>query len=216
MHLIFLGAPGAGKGTQAKTVAESFSIPHIATGDILREAVKNETPLGKEATKYMKEGKLVPDEIVIGIIEDRLKEDDCKKGFVLDGFPRTIAQAEALDKVLDRLDTNLDLVIDLIVDKEELVRRISQRRICKSCEKPYHLTFKPPMVEDVCDECGGELYQRSDDTEETVRTRISVYEEQTFPLIEYYNKKGILKGVDGNKTIDEISDSINELLTDLK
>lgn len=216
MHLILLGAPGAGKGTQAKMVAEKFGIPHIATGDILREAVKEGTQLGKEAVKYMEKGKLVPDEIVIGIIEERLREDDCKKGFVLDGFPRTIAQAEALDSVLDKIGIDLDLVIDLKVDKEELVRRISQRRICRSCEKPYHLTFNPPKVSGVCDECGGELYQRSDDTEETVRKRISVYEEQTFPLIDYYKKKGILKEVDGNRPIEEISESINKLLMDLR
>lgn len=216
MHLILLGAPGAGKGTQAKMVAEKFGIPHIATGDILREAVKEGTQLGKEAVKYMEKGKLVPDEIVIGIIEERLREDDCKKGFVLDGFPRTIAQAEALDSVLDKIGIDLDLVIDLKVDKEELVRRISQRRICRSCEKPYHLTFNPPKVSGVCDECGGELYQRSDDTEETVRKRISVYEGQTFPLIDYYKKKGILKEVDGNRPIEEISESINKLLMDLR
>ncbi len=212
MNLIFLGPPGSGKGTQAKMLVDKYGIPQISTGDILREAVKEGTPLGKEAKKYMDEGKLVPDEVVVGIVRERLKEPDCTKGFILDGFPRTIPQAEALDKTLQKMGKGIDHVLSLEVDKEELVRRLSGRRTCKKCGAMYHIIFDPPKKDGICDRCGGELYQRDDDKEETIRERLRVYEEQTAPLIEYYRKKGLLRPIDGVGKIEEIFARITEAI----
>lgn len=212
MNLIFLGPPGSGKGTQAKMLVDKYGIPQISTGDILREAVKEGTPLGKEAKKYMDEGKLVPDEVVVGIVRERLKEPDCTKGFILDGFPRTIPQAEALDKTLQEMGKGIDHVLSLEVDREELVRRLSGRRTCKKCGAMYHIIFDPPKKDGVCDRCDGELYQRDDDKEETIRERLRVYEEQTAPLIEYYRKKGLLRPIDGVGKIEEIFARVRETI----
>lgn len=212
MRLIFLGPPGAGKGTQAKMLIEKYGIPQISTGDILRAAVKEGTPLGKKAKEYMDAGKLVTDDIVIGIMEDRLKQDDCKKGFILDGFPRTVAQAEALDKMLQNLNMPLDKVLALIVPDEELLKRLTGRRTCKSCNQMYHIEFDPPRKDGVCDKCGGELYQRQDDNEETIKNRLAVYHSQTAPLLDFYSKKGILYKIDGVKAPEEIFKDIVRIL----
>ncbi len=216
MNLILLGPPGAGKGTQAKMISEKYGIPQIATGDILREAVAKGTELGKKAKEYMDRGELVPDEIVIGIVKERLKQPDCEKGFILDGFPRTLAQAEALDKMLEELGKKLDAVINIDVSEEEIVKRIVNRRTCRNCGAVYHLIFNPPKVEGKCDKCGGELYQRDDDKEETVRERLRVYRERTEPLIEYYKKKGLLYDVDGTKDIEGVFKQIDEILSKIK
>ncbi|RLI80018.1 adenylate kinase [Archaeoglobales archaeon] len=215
MNLILLGGPGAGKGTQAKLIVEEYKIPQISTGDMLRDAVKQGTELGKKAKEYMDKGELVPDEIVIGIVRDRLKQPDCEKGFILDGFPRTIAQAEALDKMLDEIGKKIDAVINIYVPEEEIVKRIVNRRTCKKCGAIYHLIYSPPKEPDKCDKCGGELYQRDDDKEETVRERLRVYKEQTEPLIEYYKKKGILYNVDGTKDINGVFEEIKGVLSKL-
>ncbi len=212
MNLIFLGPPGAGKGTQAKMVSSKYQIPHISTGDILREAVKEGSPLGVKAKSYMDKGELVPDEVVIGIIEERLKAPDCKNGFILDGFPRTIPQAEALDEVLANLGIGIDHVINIEVFEDELVRRLSGRRVCKNCGANFHIIFDPPKKEGVCDKCGGELYQRDDDKEETVRNRLKVYSNQTAPLIDFYRKKGLLRSIEGVGGIDLIFNKIEEVL----
>ncbi len=216
MNIILLGPPGAGKGTQAKMISEKYGIPQIATGDILREAVAKGTELGKKAKEYMDRGELVPDEIVIGIVKERLKQPDCEKGFILDGFPRTLAQAEALDKMLEELGKKLDAVINIDVPEEEIVKRIVNRRTCKNCGAVYHLIFNPPKVEGKCDKCGGELYQRDDDKEETVRERLRVYRERTEPLIEYYKNKGLLYNVDGTKDIEGVFKQIDEILSKIK
>lgn len=208
MRMILLGPPGAGKGTQAKMLLEKLTIPQISTGDILRAAVKEGTPMGLEAKSYMDSGGLVPDSVVIGIIRDRIQDDDCGKGYILDGFPRTIAQAEALDTMLSDLGSGIDAVVSLQADEEELVRRLTGRRTCRSCGFGFHVMFKPPKAEGVCDECGGELYQRDDDQETAIRERLSVYGEQTQPLIKYYSGKGTLKEVDGLGDIQEIQSRI--------
>jgi adenylate kinase len=196
-NLVLLGPPGAGKGTQAGRIVAEYAIPHISTGDILRGAVKNQTPMGLEAKKYMDAGELVPDSVVIGIVKDRLQEPDTAKGFLMDGFPRTIPQAEALDSALDELDRAITKVIVLLVDEELLIKRLTGRRICRSCQTPFHIYFSQPQVEGVCDKCGGELYQRDDDTEATVRNRLDVYRMQTEPLIDYYDQAGVVVRVDG-------------------
>lgn len=215
MNLILLGGPGAGKGTQAKLIVEKYKIPQISTGDMLREAVKQGTELGKKAKEYMDKGELVSDEIVIGIVKERLKQPDCDRGFILDGFPRTIAQAEALDKILDEIGKKIDAVINIQVPEEEIVKRIVNRRTCKNCGAIYHLIYSPPKEPNKCDKCGGELYQRDDDKEETVRERLRVYREQTEPLIEYYQKKGILYNVDGTKDINGVFEEIKSILDKL-
>jgi len=212
MNLILLGAPGAGKGTQAKKIVEKYGIPHIATGDILREAVAKGTELGKKAKEYMDRGELVPDEIVIGIVKERLQQPDCEKGFLLDGFPRTLKQAEALDNMLKELGRKIDAVIYIDVPEEEVVKRIVNRRTCRKCGAVYHLIYAPPREPNKCDKCGGELYQRDDDKEETVRQRFKVYMENTAPLIDYYEKKGLLYKVDGTKSIEEVFQQIEEIL----
>ena len=215
MNLILLGPPGSGKGTQAKLIVEKYGIPQISTGDMLREAVAKGTELGKEAKKYMDAGQLVPDEVVIGIVKERLQEPDCEKGFILDGFPRTIPQAEALDKILEELGKKIDAVINIQVPEEEVVKRIVNRRTCRKCGAVYHLIYNPPKEDNKCDKCGGELYQRDDDKEETVRQRYKVYKEQTEPLVEYYAKKGVLYNIDGTKSIEEVFNEIDKILQKL-
>lgn len=216
MNLILLGAPGAGKGTQAKIIMEKYNIPQISTGDMLREAVGKGTELGKKAQEFMKQGKLVPDEIVIGIVRERLKQKDCKDGFILDGFPRTIAQAEALDKLLAEMGKKIDAVINVNVPEEEVVKRIVNRRTCKKCGAIYHLIYSPPKIDGICDKCGGELYQREDDKEETVRERFRVYRKNTEPLINYYRKKGVLYDVDGTKDIEGVKKDVLSILEKIK
>jgi len=208
MKALLMGPPGAGKGTQAVVLAEKLAIPHISTGDMFRAAVKEGTPLGVEAKKYMDAGGLVPDEVTIGIVRERLSKDDCKEGFLLDGFPRTVFQAEALDEIVKDLGMALDAAINIDVDEDALVGRITGRRMCRKCGTPYHIEFSPSKVEGVCDKCGGELYQRDDDKEETVRNRIQVYNAKTLPLIEFYNKKGIVKNVNGNQDMEKVTEDI--------
>lgn len=212
MRLVLLGAPGAGKGTQAKKLIEKYGIPQISTGDLLRAAVSAGTPLGKEAKSYMDKGELVPDKVVLGMVEERLKQDDCKKGYILDGFPRNVNQAEALDKMLNNLGMSLDAALSVDVPFDDLMKRLTGRRTCKSCGQMYNVYFNPPKKEGVCDKCGGELFQRDDDKEETIKKRLEVYNSQTAPLIEYYNKKGILKSVNGTGSIDEIFNNICKVL----
>jgi adenylate kinase len=203
MKLILLGAPGAGKGTQAQKLVEHYSIPQISTGDLLRAAVADGTELGKQANEYMTAGKLVPDEVVIGLIEERLKKDDIQGGFILDGFPRTVAQADKLGEI-----TDIDAVVNIDVDTSILVDRLTGRRTCKNCNAMYHMVFNPPNQEGVCDACGGELYQRADDNEETVKSRLDTYNESTAPLIDYYRGTGKLKDVEGQGAIEDILQNI--------
>lgn len=212
LDLILLGPPGAGKGTQASRIVSDYGIPHVSTGDILRAAVKNRTAMGVEAKKYMDAGELVPDEVVIGIVKERLEEPDTTNGFLMDGFPRTIPQAEALDESLRELGRSITRTLAILVDEEELVRRLTGRRICRNCQTPYHVVFDPPRQEGVCDKCGGELYQREDDSEATVRNRLSVYREQTEPLIDYYDRQGVLVRVDGEKPPDEVYQDLREAI----
>ncbi len=212
MNLILLGPPGAGKGTQAQRIVERYRIPQISTGDILRAAVKDSTPLGTKAKGFMDQGKLVPDEIVIGIIAERLKAKDCSSGFILDGFPRTIPQAEALEPILTKLEKKIDHVVNIEVDSEELVRRLTGRRTCKNCGSMFHVIFQPPKKEGVCDRCGGTLYQRADDNEEAIRTRLKEYEKQTAPLIQYYRGKKSLRSISGVGGPDQIFGQIVQVL----
>ncbi len=208
MRLVLLGPPGVGKGTQASAIVSKYKIPHISTGDIFRANIKEGTELGKEAKSYMDKGLLVPDEVVVSIVKDRLTKDDCKEGFLLDGFPRTLEQADALDKELSKLGIKLDKVVNIDADKDILIKRAVGRRICKSCGATYHIEFNLPKVENICDVDGGELLQRDDDTVETVSTRIGVYTNQTKPLIKYYEEKGIILNVDGTRPIDETFETI--------
>ena len=210
--LIFLGAPGAGKGTQAREVSKYFSIPQISTGDMLREAVRKGTPLGLRAKVKMELGELVPDEVVCGIVEERIGEPDCRNGFILDGFPRTLAQAEFVDAMLLARGRGNPLVIDIQVDTELLFKRLTGRRTCASCGEIYNIYFNPPRVEGVCDDDGGKLIQRADDNEETIRQRLVAYEKQTSPLIEYYRAKGFLHEVDGNRKPELIAEELIEFL----
>jgi adenylate kinase len=212
MNIIFMGPPGAGKGTQAERIITEFGIPHISTGDAFRAAMKANTPLGVEAKKYVDQGLLVPDEITVGIVRDRLAQPDCDKGFLLDGFPRTIAQAEKLDEILNAMGKKMDHVIDLFVDRSLLLARLTGRRICKSCGATYHVMFNPPKSEGQCDKCSGELYQRSDDTEEKVGTRLDEYSNKTAPLLEYYLNKNMLRQVNGEQDIDTVTAEISSLL----
>lgn len=212
MNIIMLGPPGAGKGTQAKMLVEEFGIPQISTGDMLRAAVAEGTELGKKAKEYMDKGQLVPDEVVIGIVRERLSKPDCEKGFILDGFPRTVPQAEALDKILQEMGKKIDYVINIVVPDEEILKRLTGRRTCRKCGAMYHVVFNPPKKEGVCDKCGGELYQRDDDKEETIRKRLEVYKAQTEPLVDYYKKKGVLVDIDGTKGIQEIYQDILKVL----
>ncbi len=212
MNIMLFGAPGAGKGTQAKYIIEKYGIPQISTGDILRAAVKEGTPMGLEAKACMEAGKLVSDEIIIGIIKDRLAKEDCKKGFILDGFPRTIAQAEALEVLMKEMGIKLDKVISLNVPDELIVGRVVGRRVCKECGGSFHVEFNPSKVEGVCDFCGGELIQRKDDSAETVGKRLQEYHTQTAPLFDFYMSRGILADIDGTKEIDEITKEIFNIL----
>lgn len=212
MKIIMLGAPGAGKGTQAKKIAEKYSIPHISTGDIFRANIKNNTELGQKAKTYMDKGELVPDELVVDLIMDRFKEADCANGYVLDGFPRTIPQAEALDKALATNNEAVDFAINVEVPDENIINRMSGRRACVGCGATYHIQFNAPKVEGVCDTCGEKLILRDDDKPETVKNRLSVYHEQTQPLIDYYSKKGVLAEVDGTQAMDDVFNAIVNVL----
>ncbi len=212
MKIIMLGAPGAGKGTQAKMIAEKYGIPHISTGDIFRANIKNATELGMEAKKYMDEGKLVPDELTVKILLDRVAADDCRNGYVLDGFPRTIPQAEVLDTELTKMGDKIDFAINVEVPDENIVRRMSGRRACLKCGATYHIVHIPPVKEGICDKCGSELVLRDDDKEETVKNRLSVYHEQTQPLIDFYDKKGVLKEVDGTVDSKDVFAAITAIL----
>ena len=212
MKIIMLGAPGAGKGTQAKKIAAKYAIPHISTGDIFRANIKNNTELGQKAKTYMDKGELVPDELVVDLIMDRFKEADCANGYVLDGFPRTIPQAEALDRALAEMGQKIDYAIDVEVPDENIVNRMSGRRACVDCGATYHIVYAPTAKEGICDKCGGELILRDDDKPETVKKRLDVYHEQTQPLIDYYTNAGILKTVDGTVDIDVVFQNIVEIL----
>lgn len=212
MKIIMLGAPGAGKGTQAKKIAAKYDIPHISTGDIFRANIKNGTELGNKAKTYMDQGLLVPDELVVDLVVDRVQQDDCKNGYVLDGFPRTIPQAEALDKALAALGDKVDYAIDVNVPDENIVKRMGGRRACVGCGATYHLVYAPTKTEGICDVCGKELILRDDDKPETVQKRLNVYHEQTQPLIDYYTTAGILKIVDGTVDINDVFAAIVEIL----
>lgn len=212
MKIIMLGAPGAGKGTQAKKIAEKYSIPHISTGDIFRANIKNGTELGKKAKTYMDQGLLVPDELVVDLVVDRVKQDDCSNGYVLDGFPRTIPQAEALDKALAAMGEAMDYAINVEVPDENIVRRMSGRRACVDCGATYHIVYAPTKEENICDNCHGELILREDDKPETVQKRLNVYHEQTQPLIDYYSKKGVLAEVDGTQSMENVFNAIVDVL----
>lgn len=212
MKIIMLGAPGAGKGTQAKKIAAQYGIPHISTGDIFRANIKNGTELGKKAKTYMDQGLLVPDELVVDLVVDRVAQDDCGGGYVLDGFPRTIPQAEALDKALASLGQKLDYAIDVEVPDENIISRMGGRRACVGCGATYHMEYAAPKAEGICDACGKELILRDDDKPETVKKRLDVYHEQTQPLIEYYTSAGILREVDGTKDIDDVFQAITEII----
>jgi len=213
VRLVLLGPPGAGKGTQAKLLQEHFDIPQISTGDILRRAAKEGTPFGKRAKKYMDRGELVPDSVILDIVEERLSADDCHKGFLLDGFPRTVVQAEAFQTMLDRQNQALDGAVSLRVPRQKLVARLSGRRTCRQCGAMYHVRFNPPKKEGVCDQCGGDLYQRADDREETIEARMEVYDRESAPLLEHFRQKGLLREVDGSKTTDEV---FREILRQLR
>jgi len=213
VHIVLVGPPGAGKGTQAQFIASHLSIPKISTGDIFRVNVSQGTELGREAKAYMDRGDLVPDSITIAMVRDRLAEGDTRDGFLLDGFPRTLTQAKALDETLDDIGTRLDVVLELVVDDDEVVRRLSGRRTCRVCGRVWHLDFDPPTRDGICDQCGGELFQRDDDREGTVRHRLEVYAEQTAPLIDFYADKSILVGLDATGPVEDVTDrAINALM----
>ena len=212
LRMVIFGPPGSGKGTQAKLVSELYGIPHISTGDILREEVERGSDLGRMAESYMSRGLLVPDEVVIGIVRQRLMREDCRPGFILDGFPRTLRQAEELDRILGELGWRLDVVVNLVVSEEEVLRRITLRRVCSVCGEIYHLEFNPPRRPGICDRCGGRLYQREDDTEETVRKRLQVYRAQTEPILRYYRERGLVRDVDGNPPIEEVFEKVKAVL----
>ena len=208
MRIVFLGPPGAGKGTQASTLSSIQRIPHISTGDMFRQAVNNQTATGLEAKRYMDSGALVPDEVTIHIVKDRLSMEDCAQGFILDGFPRTAEQAQALDSMLEDLGEQLDAVVCINIDSEALIKRLSGRRTCKGCGALFHVGYSPPREEGVCDQCGGALFQRDDDKEDTVRRRLEVYGEHTLPLIRFYRDKGLLADIDGNQDKELVTRSI--------
>lgn len=212
MNIILLGPPGAGKGTQAKRLIDKYGIPQISTGDMLRAALKAGTPLGLEAKKYMDQGALVPDSVVIGLVKERIQQSDCAKGYMLDGFPRNVSQAEALDKMLGELKQKIDHVVSIDVPSEELVGRLTGRRTCRACGGGFHVMFDPPKKEGVCDKCGGELYQRDDDNVATVTSRLQVYEGQTKPLIDYYTKQTKLRGINGVGDMGDIFGRITAVL----
>ena len=212
MHILLMGSPGAGKGTQAAELVKAFQIPHISTGDMFRAAIKEGTEMGKQAKSYIDKGQLVPDEVTIGIVRDRLGQDDCKKGFILDGFPRTVEQADALTGILKDLGLSLTRVLNINVPASDLIERAVGRRICKKCGATYHTKFNPPKKEGICDECGSELFQRADDNAETMKNRLSVYEASTKPLIDYYKKAGLYTEVDGRQAIDKVTADLIKVL----
>jgi adenylate kinase len=212
MNLIFMGPPGAGKGTQAVEIKDEYNIPHISTGDMFREAMRNETPLGVEAKKYVDSGLLVPDKVTNGIVKERLSQPDCNNGFLLDGFPRTVEQAEALDKMLEEIGKHIDKVVALDVHQDILIERLTGRRMCKSCGRSYHVVFNPPKEEQQCDACGGELYQRKDDNVESAMVRLNEYQNKTQPLFDYYENKGLLVKVDGAQDKDIVFEEIKNVL----
>ena len=216
MQLLLMGAPGAGKGTQATKLVEKFGIPQISTGDMFRAAVAEGTQLGKQAKSFMERGKLVPDEVTIGIVRERLSKDDCKDGFILDGFPRTVEQADALNKILDNLGKKIDCVLNIAVPKSYLIERAVGRRICKNCGATYHVKFHAPKIANICDACGGELYQRADDTEATMKNRLHGYETSTRPLIDYYKSAGIYKEVNGSQAIEKVTEDLINVLTSVQ
>ncbi|MGD6857562.1 adenylate kinase [Bacillus infantis] len=216
MNLVLMGLPGAGKGTQAEKIVEKYGIPHISTGDMFRAAIKEGTELGLEAKSFMDKGELVPDQVTIGIVRERLSKEDCNKGFLLDGFPRTVAQADALEDILSELDKKIDYVINIDVDQSILMERLTGRRICKNCGATYHLVFNPPAKADECDRCGGELYQRADDNAETVKNRLDVNIKQTKPLLDFYETKGYLRNIDGQQEISKVFTDLDSLLGGLR
>jgi adenylate kinase len=212
MRIVLMGPPGAGKGTQAKKLCEAFGVPQVSTGDILRAAVNQGTELGRKAKEYMDQGLLVPDEVITGIVKERLRENDAEKGFILDGFPRTIPQAESLEKILEEMEVKLDAVINIVVPREELIERFTGRRVCEVCGSTYHVKYNPPRQQGICDKCGGRLIERADDDVKTVEKRIDVYERETKPLIDYYKNKNLLANIDGNRPIEEVFEEIKGLL----
>jgi adenylate kinase len=216
VNLVLMGLPGAGKGTQAEKIVEKYGIPHISTGDMFRAAMKEGTELGLKAKSFMDKGELVPDEVTIGIVRERLSKNDCQNGFLLDGFPRTVPQAEALEAILAGLKRNIDYVINIDVNKDILMERLTGRRICKDCGATYHLVFNPPAVDGVCDRCGGELYQRADDNAETVQNRLDVNVKQAQPLLDFYQSKGYLQNINGLQEINTVFTDIEQLLGGLK
>ncbi len=215
LYLILLGPPASGKGTQATYLHEALDIPHVSSGDLFRYNLKNDTDLGQKAKQYIDEGELVPDTITIAMVMERLNREDCENGAILDGFPRTLPQAQALDEALADEDEEVDMVLNIEVPEQELIERVTGRRICKNCGATYHVKFNPPEHEGICDECGGALYQRPDDTEETVRTRLQVYRDQTKPLIDYYDKKGAVVSIDGDQPIPDVTEELLEAVSDL-
>ena len=210
MNLILFGAPGVGKGTQAVELAKKFNLTHISTGEIFREIIASHSELGELANSYISKGNLVPDDVTVGIVKERLAQEDCKNGFILDGFPRTLPQAECLDQICLELNINIDCVIDIEVDEDELIKRLSGRRVCKTCGASYHIDFNPSKVENVCDKCNGELYTRKDDEKESVAVRLKTYKSSTMPLINYYVNKGILVEINGQQEINEVFNEIVE------
>ncbi|MEH6990373.1 adenylate kinase [Cytobacillus firmus] len=216
MNLVLMGLPGAGKGTQAEKIVQKYGIPHISTGDMFRAAIKDETDLGLKAKSFMDKGELVPDEVTIGIVRERLSKDDCEKGFLLDGFPRTVAQADALENILSDLNKKINYVINIDVDQSILMERLTGRRICRDCGATYHLVFNPPAKDGVCDRCGGELYQRADDNEATVQNRLDVNIKQTKPLLDFYETKGYLRNIDGQQDINKVFSDLDALLGGLQ
>lgn len=216
MYILLMGPPGAGKGTQAERLIREYGIPQISTGDIFRAAVKSGTPLGKEAKSYMDKGALVPDSVTVGIVKERLAQEDCKDGWILDGFPRTTAQAASLDSILHEMGISLTAVLGINANREDLVKRVSGRLVCRKCSASFHRDFRPPKQQGVCDNCGGELYQRADDNEKTIRSRLAVYDEQTKPLIDYYKMSGCYVDIDGDQSMDEVFSDIKGSLAKAK
>ncbi len=215
MDLVLMGLPGAGKGTQAEKIIAKYGIPHISTGDMFRAAIKEGTPLGKQAKQFMDAGELVPDEVTIGIVRERLAKSDCDDGFLLDGFPRTVPQAEALDAILQDMNRSIDYVININVERDKLLERLTGRRVCRNCGATYHMVFNRPKQDGTCDKCGGELYQREDDNEKTVANRLEVNINQQEPLLQYYEDTGVLQTVDGNRDIDEVFEDVDNLIGSL-